>query len=101
MNKPIFVGTIKPGQDWYTTEIIAVPPKVMVEFCGFMPSKPKDLPTKGIHRAYEGPCVPGISFEDAQRYCYEHLGYCRVVGRLNGYRTLGGEYKDLDTPKLN
>ena len=33
-------------------------------------------------KIWEGPHVKGISFEDAQRYCDENLGYCRVVGKL-------------------
>jgi len=32
-------------------------------------------------REYTGPVVPGITLEDAQRYCNTHgLGYCRVIG---------------------
>jgi len=32
---------------------------------------------------WQGPYVPGISIEDAQRYCDTHgLGYCRVIGEL-------------------
>lgn len=33
-------------------------------------------------RIWAGPHVQGISFEDAQRYCDENLGYCKVVGKL-------------------
>lgn len=32
---------------------------------------------------FAGPHVPGISFEDAQNYCFTHgLGYCKVYGLL-------------------
>jgi hypothetical protein len=48
----------------YVTEIQALNPHT------------KDL------RIWSGPHVPGISFEDAQRYCDENLGYCKVVGKL-------------------
>lgn len=33
---------------------------------------------------YRGPNVPGISFEDAQRFCEENgLGYCHIDGILS------------------
>lgn len=49
----------------YTTEIIAVNP-LTNEFCKFA-----------------GPNVPGLTWQDADRYCQENeLGYCKVNGLL-------------------
>ena len=48
----------------YTTEIQAI------------------CPTTGDLKLWGGPHVKGISFEDAENYCHEHLGYCKVTGLL-------------------
>jgi len=41
------------------------------------------LNPEGHLKKWCGPAVPGISREDAERYCQENgLGYCRVVGIL-------------------
>lgn len=40
-------------------------------------------PVDGLYKPFCGPNVPGITFEDAERYCQENgLGYCRVLGKL-------------------
>lgn len=59
-----FHGTLKPGQKWYCTQIKAI------------------RPTDGEIATYSGPAVPGISFQDAQDYCNENIGYCKVIGEL-------------------
>lgn len=46
-------------------------------------------PKDGKLSMYEGPNVPGISFKDAQDYCYKNgFGYCKVEGRLLGRITI-------------
>lgn len=50
----------------YVTEIIA---------------EPKEGSDDG--RTWAGPNVPGVSQDDAQRYCDENgLGYCRILGEF-------------------
>lgn len=55
---------LSQGQKWYVTEIKAMHPVR------------KELATFG------GPNVPGISVEDAQNFCNENIGYCKVLGEL-------------------
>lgn len=39
-------------------------------------------PTTGQMKKWGGPDVPGINIQDAQQYCRDNLGYCRVIGEL-------------------
>lgn len=39
-------------------------------------------PVTGELKRWCGPNVPGINEEDANRYCRENLGFCRVIGEL-------------------
>lgn len=55
---------LKPGQRWYVTEIKAI------------------HPIRNEIALFGGPTVPGISFEDAQAYCNNNIGYCKVIGEL-------------------
>lgn len=41
-------------------------------------------PVSGELKTYAGPHVPGIDSADAERYCRENLGMCRVLGELIG-----------------
>lgn len=55
---------LSPGQRWYVTEIRAI------------------HPVRGDLTIFAGPHVPGISAADAQQYCNEYIGYCKVIGEL-------------------
>ena len=61
----IFVGELITGQVWFITEIKAYQANT-------------DRLTTWV-----GPMVPGISFSDAQKFCDENIGYCKVVGKLD------------------
>lgn len=39
-------------------------------------------PITGEMKIWGGPNVQGISAEQAQQWCNENLGYCKVVGEL-------------------
>lgn len=39
-------------------------------------------PVSGELKTYCGPNVPGIDWADAERYCRENLGMCKVIGVL-------------------
>lgn len=40
-------------------------------------------PITGSLDTFEGPRVPGISFDTAEQYCMQNaIGYCKVVGEL-------------------
>ena len=40
-------------------------------------------PITGELKLWSGPNVPGINYEDAERYCQQNeLGYCCVLGEL-------------------
>lgn len=39
-------------------------------------------PLTGELKTYGGPNVPGINQADAERYCRENLGMCKVLGEL-------------------
>lgn len=52
-------------------------------------------------RLWEGPHVKGISFEDAQNYCDNNIGYCKVVGLLVAEISSDSNRIDYDLPKLN
>ena len=52
-------------------------------------------------RLWQGPHVKGISFEDAQKYCDNNIGYCKVVGLLVSEISLNGDRIDYDLPSLN
>lgn len=49
---------------WFVTEIKAIDPLT------------------GELKTWCGPHVPGIDFTDAERYCAENLGFCKVIGEL-------------------
>ena len=55
---------LQPGQKWYVTEIRAI------------------HPVRNEMAVFEGPYVPGISPKDAQDYCNDNIGYCKVLGVL-------------------
>lgn len=50
---------------------------------------------------WEGPRVKGISLQDAQNYCDNNIGYCKVVGLLVTEISSDGNRIDYDLPKLN
>lgn len=68
----------------YTTEIQAI------------------CPITGDLKLWEGPHVPGISIQDAETYCKNNLGYCKVTGLLIMEIPCDDEHLiDYDLPKLN
>lgn len=50
---------------------------------------------------WEGPRVKGISFEDAQNYCDNNIGYCKVVGLLVAEISSDDNRIDYELPRLN
>lgn len=54
-------------------------------------------------RLWAGPNVKGVSFQDAQNYCDDNIGYCKVVGLLVAdiYSKDIDLIIDYELPKLN
>lgn len=68
----------------YTTEIKAI------------------CPITGDLKLWGGPNVQAITIEDAENYCKNNLGYCRVTGLLiMEIESENGSSIDFDLPKLN
>lgn len=59
-------------------------------------------PIDGKLKLYQGPNVPGISFDDAQNYCeINGLGYCKVEGLLIAEIDDSYNITDYEIEKLN
>ena len=59
-------------------------------------------PHTGNLTVYAGPQVKGISFDDAQNYCDNNIGYCKVVGLLIAEISIENDIIiDYEKPKLN
>lgn len=62
-------------------------------------------PIDGELKIYQGPNVPGISFNDAQNYCEMNgLGYCKIDGLLIAeinYSEDSRDITDYETKNLN